>query len=493
MHKKTAVILGLIVALTMVLTACTTPTAPPPQVIKETVVVKETNVVTVKETSIVKETSVVEVTKAAGEKGVVEFSGFYPKDAPYGRFMYDLGFRLEAENPECYFVYTEAPGIEGQKAMTLRIQEGDPPTLGCGASPGAPGGGEFVKAGLVYDLTADMETPPYGATEGKWFDTFSVAAQTLMSDFPGGGKLLVPYEPTNWVLWYNTAIYEQYGLSAPKTWDDLMANCEAIKNGSGGDISCIGGGGYPGYVTYWWHALVHGMTGDTKSLWFGPNLDDPSAAIRFDGEVALSAAKLLKDAVDKEYTGPGFLAGDFTANQTVYFQGKAAHLYVGTWLMGEMADVIPKTFKQLTTFFPSVAGGKGTWEWISGTINSYAVCNPGAKSKPTFSTECTVKYLKLFTSLEVATSFVNVQNTFSAVKGAPGPAAIPGGTEIMANMKEWTPNLDNLYSWCPEVYSVVTDELIKYLDGTQSLEDFGANAEQLAEESWGRCKETLSK
>lgn len=465
----------------LILGACAPAAAP--EIIIQTQIVKETE--------IVKEQSVVEVTAVPGEVGVVTFAGFYPIDAPKGRWINSLGYRLEAEHPECDFQYVEAPGIKGTEALLLRIQEGDPTVIGCNSASGSPTGGELFKAGLVYDLSADMDTPPYGATEGKWFDTFSVSAQTQMSDYPGGVKLEVPYEPTNWVLWYNTDIYEKYGLKEPKTWPELMANCEAIKQGSGDDISCIGGGGYPGYVTYWYSAIIHGLINQTKGLWFGPYLEDKSKVVRLDSEVSLTAAKTLFDMVEAGYTTAGFLGGDFTLNQTVYFQGKAAHLYVGTWLIGEMSDVIPKDFKQNTTYFPAMPGGTGTYEWVTGTINAYGICKPGKKSEPSYSTDCGVQFMKLYTSPDVSKDWVTAHSTFASTKGAPGPDSIPGGTEVMANLKEWSANLDGIYSYCPEVYSLVTDELILYLDGSTSLEEFGANAQLAVEEAWGRCKVTL--
>lgn len=46
-----------------------------------------------------------------------------------------------------------------------------------------------------------------------------------------GALMGVPVNGNVQVLYYNTEIYEQFGLEPPKTWDDLFANAKAIQEG----------------------------------------------------------------------------------------------------------------------------------------------------------------------------------------------------------------------------------------------------------------------
>jgi ABC-type glycerol-3-phosphate transport system substrate-binding protein len=469
MAKKTFVPVAFVL-IAALLASCATPT---PQIIKETVVVekpvekvvKETVVVekekVVKETVVVKETQVVEKEKVVVAtpvpKKIVEFASFWPADSPWGREFIALGYRLEVENPECKFVLTEFPGAEAYKGVTLRAQEGDPVDIRSGgASSLAPGGGEEWKAGYLYDLTADMKTPAYGQTSGTWFDTFNAAAQKYMV-MEDGKIASVPYQQTQIVLWYNLDHYEKYKLKPPRTWGDLMANCEVLKKNG---ISCIGGGGFSGYIGYWYDMILFRLMGNDAQYALYQNTD-PALKWTTVPEV-VKAAEMLVEMIDKGYTVDGFVGGDFTANQVAYFQGKATHLFIGTWLMGEMKDAVPKDFRQAVTYFPTVEGyeAKTPYEAAFGFINDMGVYKPGTKARQQHSTECAIKYLKLFTSKEVQTQLVAAQNYVSVIKDVPGPQDIPGIGQLLSNLKLWFPAFQNLSYTAPELRTKMWDNAV---------------------------------
>ncbi|MCC7354990.1 MAG: carbohydrate ABC transporter substrate-binding protein [Anaerolineae bacterium] len=460
MARKTFVLMTFIV-IAALLASCATPT---PQIIRETVVVEkpvekvvqQTVVVekekVVKETVVVKETTVVEKEKVVVAtpvpKKVVEFAGFYPVDAPYGKEFRLVGYRLEQENPECKFVYSEYPGAEAYKAVTLRAQEGDPVDIDAGGGTSlAPGGGELWKSGLYYDLAKDMKTPAYGQTGGTWLDTFNAAAQKQMIIGESVGS--IPYQQTQIILWYNTDHYTKYNLKPPKTWDELMANCETLKKNG---ISCIGGGGFNGYIGYWYDMILFRLMGNDAQYALY-NRTDPK--YKWTDPEPVKAAEMLVEMIDKGYTVDGYVGGDFTANQVAYFTGKATHIFIGTWLMGEMKDSIPKDFKQAVIYFPTVKGyeDKTPYEAAFGFINSLGLYKPGTKAKQQHSTECAVKFAKLFTSQEVQTQLVKALDFVSTIKGVPGPENIPGVGELLSGMKLWFPAFQNLSYTAPELRS----------------------------------------
>ena len=46
----------------------------------------------------------------------------------------------------------------------------------------------------------------------------------------GGGKLMsIPYQPNIFNVFYNAAIFEEVGVTAPTTWEELLDVCAAIK------------------------------------------------------------------------------------------------------------------------------------------------------------------------------------------------------------------------------------------------------------------------
>lgn len=465
MAKKTFVPVAFVL-IAALLASCATPT---PQIIKETVVVEkpvekvvqQTVVVekekVVKETVVVKETQVVEKEKVVvatpAPQKIFELASFYPADSPWGKELRLLGFEFEKQNPQCKFVFTEYPGAEAFKTVALRAQEGDPVdiTVSGGASSLETGGGEAWKAGLIYDLANDMKAPPYGQTNGTWFDTFNAAAQAQMSFDGHVGS--IPYQQTQIILWYNTDHYQKYNLKPPKTWGDLMANCEVLKKNG---IKCIGGGGFNGYIGYWYDMILFRLMGN-EAQYALYNRTDPK--YKWTDPEPIKAAEMLVDMIDKGYTVDGFVGGDFTANQVVYFTGQATHIFIGTWLMGEMKDSIPKDFHQAVTFFPTVEGNedKTPYEAAFGFLNSWGIYKPGAKARQQHSTECAVNFAKYFTSKEVQASLVKSLDYVSTIKDVPGPENIPGVGELLSSMKLWFPAFQNLSFTAPELRSKAWD------------------------------------
>ena len=49
----------------------------------------------------------------------------------------------------------------------------------------------------------------------------------------------------------------------------------------------------------------------------------------------------------------GFEGANFTASQAMFFLEKAAMIHMGSWLVSEMADVIPEDFVVGTFDFPT--------------------------------------------------------------------------------------------------------------------------------------------
>ncbi len=467
MSGKKIYVLFCLIVLTSMLAACATPTP-------ATVIVKET--VPVVQTAVVQQTVIQQqiITATPVPKKLVEFGGFYPADSPWGKSIRLVGAQVEKDNPQCTFKYSEYPGIDGAKAMDLRAKDGNPVDVQ-GGGIGSDGTDQATidkkwAEGLVYDLAKDMQTPAYGQTSGKWFDTFNGGAQKVMTT--SGSKIgTVPYMQTQLVLWYNTALYDKYGLKAPKTWDDLMANCAVLKKNG---IACVGGGGFNGYIGYWYDAILFRLIGnDAQHALY--NRTDPS--LKWTDPAPIKAAQMLVDMIDKGYTTDGFVGGDFTAQQVAYFTGKAAHIYVGTWLMGEMKDSVPKDFKQAVIFFPTVTGyeDKTPYESAFGFLNSWMVNNTGAKTKDTHSTECAVLFTKALTSPEnqkVMSSGDNLDYVTTVI-GGQGTSAIPGIGELLGAMKLWTPTTQNVAATAAELQSKYWDNVAKLAAGSLTPQSFG--------------------
>ena len=97
----------------------------------------------------------------------------------------------------------------------------------------------------MFDMNADniMSTFPdlcapvneylddvYPTTEGKPYNECVMSAFLDLAASVGGGNVhYVPYIPQSQMFFYNREIFEEVGVTAPKTWNDFLAVCEAIK------------------------------------------------------------------------------------------------------------------------------------------------------------------------------------------------------------------------------------------------------------------------
>lgn len=102
---------------------------------------------------------------------------------------------------------------------------------------------------------------------------FSPALQDY-GDF-GGETLGLILSTEPFLLWYRTDIYESLGLDVPETWDDYLANAQAI-DGAGEAAGQIMGYATPAN-TWWWMQLVWSFGGDLYDDSFNPTVNTAEA------------------------------------------------------------------------------------------------------------------------------------------------------------------------------------------------------------------------
>src|SRR5690606_34423674 len=80
-------------------------------------------------------------------------------------------------------------------------------------------GRKFARAGVALDLTDHVD-------ERDWADELPAASLT---PYELDGRIYgVPLNVNAKFMVYNTAVFEEHGLAAPETWDELMAACAML-------------------------------------------------------------------------------------------------------------------------------------------------------------------------------------------------------------------------------------------------------------------------
>ncbi|MBR9763945.1 MAG: extracellular solute-binding protein [Rhodobacteraceae bacterium] len=146
----------------------------------------------------------------------------------------------------------------------------------------------------------------------------AIAAQTLRAD----GKVYgVPFASQTMLVIYNKGIYEQLGLSEPQTWDELMANAQAVKDA----------GMYAfanGTATAWQNeTIVSALTSSVVGSQFFDEI--VAGTTDFTDPRYVSGLRHLQDI--SAYFPDGFTGLDYASSQQLFASGMAAMFAGGSF------------------------------------------------------------------------------------------------------------------------------------------------------------------
>lgn len=184
-------------------------------------------------------------------------------------------------------------------------------------------------------------------------------AVPALADFPevalGGARSIddgqlygVPYSTPDMGVFYNTDIFDQYGLEVPKTYDEFVAACEKLKDAG---VVPIAAGGANGSA--WSLEIMAGVMGPNI---YGPNFFDEmtSGQARFTDPRWVDVLQRMTDL--GPYYPDGFEAVDYTSATQMFINGEAAMFMGGSWENGSFKAQNPDLKFSIFAFPPDVAG-----------------------------------------------------------------------------------------------------------------------------------------
>lgn len=179
----------------------------------------------------------------------------------------------------------------------------------------------YVQEGIAEPLDAYM-TPEFKA---RFIDTF------MSPSVFDGQTFGLPVAASARAMYYNKALFEQAGITAPPaTWTELKDAAARI-SALGDDVYGFGIQGKEIETdAYWYYALwTHG----------GDILVDGRSGIA--SEAAIQAANLYKSMIDEGLTQPGVTGYSREGLQDLFKQGRLGILLTGPWLRGQMKAEAP--------------------------------------------------------------------------------------------------------------------------------------------------------
>lgn len=213
MHKKTFLIVVLALSIGLLMVACGGQQVVTVEVPGETVV--ETVEVEVPGETVVE---TVEVPVEAGEKTVVEFWTTDNEEERVNRYE-EIAARYMAENPdvEIRIVPIEEAGIS-QRISTAVAANRLPDIVRMGVERVAA----FAADGLLDEDAAVATIQAIGE------DDFRSGPLAMVTNPETGKYSAIPFDGWIQAIWYRQDAFDDLGLNAPVTWDDIEAACTTL-------------------------------------------------------------------------------------------------------------------------------------------------------------------------------------------------------------------------------------------------------------------------
>ncbi|HMN85220.1 MAG TPA: sugar ABC transporter substrate-binding protein [Bauldia sp.] len=185
--------------------------------------------------------------------------------------------------------------------------------------------GQLAEDGVILDVTDWIERDKAEIRPEDFlpriYDTYTLH---------DGRRYGLPYDGDSHVLFYNRELFDRYGLKAPATWDEYLANAKTIteaesKNGIYG--AAILGAKIPVIII---SSYANRLTG------FGGNFLKEDGTSALDSAEAVAAAQALVDAAP--FALPTPLETRFEEGIPAFLNGKAAQIEFWTDLGGYAQD-----------------------------------------------------------------------------------------------------------------------------------------------------------
>ncbi|MCJ8014560.1 extracellular solute-binding protein [Paenibacillus sp. KQZ6P-2] len=330
--------------------------------------------------------------KPAGEKVKLEFF----QNKPEAKASFDeLVKKFNEANPNITITQVNPPDAE--TVLKTRVAKKDvPDIIGLGATDTYA---QLAKSGLFEDLSGNSLK-----------DNIQPAYLNMLNKLTGSETVYgIPFTANASGVIYNKKMFDELGLTIPKTWDELLATAQKVKDA----------GKTAFYLTVKdsWTTMVPFNSLSTDILGIDFYAERAGGKVKFDSpefrEVAEKQLKLL-DYGEKDLYGKGYNDGN-----TAFAKGESAMYLQGVWAIPEILKANPDA--ELGVFPFPATNDEARNKVISGVDTLLAI------SKNTKHPEEAKKFIEFLLQPENVQAFIDEQKAFSAVKGVNQSDAIVQG------------------------------------------------------------------
>ncbi len=328
-----------------------------------------------------------------GDKVSLRWLHRYPEEQ-YAPFFQSLADGYTKDHPNVD-IKVEVVGDEAIKDK-LRVMVGGGDTPDVFYSWAGEFAAKFLRADAIIDLT------PYVEADTTWKDSISDTfwgISTIHDKIAG-----VPFRFNSGVFYYNKNVLTPLGIEPPKTWAELEAACQKLKDN--GFIPISYGNAQPWHSAWWFGALFEQTVPKDVRL----TDYDPTTGVWTDPGY-VQALSLMQSMQAKGYLNENINSMTYSQSKEMFHAGKSAMYFSG--IMGVMdTDKILGAENWDWMPFPTIEGAKGTANTVVGSADLFMVSS--ASKHP----EIGVDFLKSVTSLENQTKMMKETGLAPTANGA---------------------------------------------------------------------------
>jgi raffinose/stachyose/melibiose transport system substrate-binding protein len=343
---------------------------------------------------------------AFGQKTVIQYWTWRPEDVEGYNKLLSV---FQAQNPNIQVVQTAQLNTNYNTILSAALSGGSGPDV---FQSRAYGGLEtFAQSGYMEPL--DNWVP-----ELKGFAAAPLRGATSIKD----GKIYgVPFASQTLFVYYNKKMYSKLGLKVPATWDQFLANLEAMKKAG---IQPLANGAKDGWT-------MEVMMGALCPNFYGAN-DFFNAVVKgqttFQDPRFVAAIGKLKELIP--YLPNLYMGVAYTDMQTAFINEQAGHFIGGSFEAGYFGAQNPDLQFDV---FAGPAAKAGDPQFVSTYADGNFSMNAGSKNK-----DAAAKLLRFFASKTTGDFFIKSLKQVSAVPGV-DTSADPFIAKVLSLQKNETP------------------------------------------------------
>lgn len=214
---------------------------------------------------------------------------------------------------------------DASNVMKVKLASGEVPDLTTVVTQ------EFIDQGIFADLS-----------DAPFWDRLLPSVKDLCTDLRTGKQFKVATNITMGGLFYNKELFDSLNLDTPETWDEFVANLEAIKKAypdktplflGGNDSWTLGH-----LVEFWAHGIVKqdlGIPGSRKAfLDNSVDWDAPNGIMENFGDALLELR-------DKGLINDDAITATYDNQKEAFASGEAAVINQGMWVVGDIIKLNP--------------------------------------------------------------------------------------------------------------------------------------------------------